>query len=92
MSGPYDASAFCRIQELYERAAVITHSQWDRDAGSRQHFNPNTNEPTQISEQEQVHVNGLGVSAAGKVLWNCQPNNIRNMDALIRPGRLKKRW
>jgi len=65
MSGPYDASAFCRIQELYERAAVITHSQWDRDAGSRQHFNHNTNEPTQISEQEQVHVNGLGVSAAG---------------------------
>ena len=65
MSGPYDASAFCRIQELYERAAVITHAQWDWDADSRQHFNHTTNEPTQISDQEQVHFNRLGVSAAG---------------------------
>ena len=65
MSGPYDASAFCRIQELYERAAVMTHAQWDWDADSRQHFNHTTNEPTQISDQEQVHFNRLGVSAAG---------------------------
>ena len=65
MSGPYDDFAFCRIQELYERAAVITHAQWDWDADSRQHFNHTTNEPTQISDQEQVHFNRLGVSAAG---------------------------
>ena len=65
LSGPYDESAFCRIQELYERAAAFTHSQVGWDTGSRQHINHNTNEPTQISKQEQVHFNTSGVSADG---------------------------